>query len=322
VTVVVGIDEAGLGPVMGPLVVTATAFVLPESMTMPDLWEVLSPGVTRRPSTRGGVAVADSKLLYHGLRSPGGLARLERGVLAFLWAANATPCSLDELLSTCSVSGWSGRTACPWYHQAALELPVDVDVEGVVEAGIRIAEVMGARGVSLTRVDAEVVLAGELNQLLATSDSKAEVHLSVTARLLRRLSAAYPDDDLVLWVDRHGARKHYLGPLQEVFGEAWVWVGEESRELSSYRIEDGSHHIDITFAVGCEQRQLPVALASMVSKYLRELHLRLFNHYWQKHVPGIAPTAGYAVDGRRFYGEIKGSLGKLGIDPALVWRTR
>ena len=45
---------------------------------------------------------------------------------------------------------------------------------------------------------------------------------------------------------------------------------------------------------------MPVALASMISKYTREALMSRFNTWWQTHLPALAPTAGYYSDGVRF----------------------
>jgi hypothetical protein len=47
-----------------------------------------------------------------------------------------------------------------------------------------------------------------------------------------------------------------------------------------------------------------------------------FNRFWAKHVPGIQPTAGYPVDARRFYAEIRDTMVKLGLSADQVWRKR
>ena len=46
---------------------------------------------------------------------------------------------------------------------------------------------------------------------------------------------------------------------------------------------------------------MPAALASMTSKYLRELAMRAFNEFWCGRVHDLAPTAGYPRDARRFF---------------------
>jgi hypothetical protein len=65
-----------------------------------------------------------------------------------------------------------------------------------------------------------------------------------------------------------------------------------------------------------------VALASMVSKYVREILMLEFNAYWQNHVPGIEPTAGYPGDSHRFFAAIRPAIMKLGIPDSAVWRQR
>ena len=79
-TILAGIDEAGFGPVMGPLVVSAVVFGAGDQAGA-DLWALLAPAVAKKPAKRhAGVAVGDSKRIY----SPAtGLVHLERGVLGF-----------------------------------------------------------------------------------------------------------------------------------------------------------------------------------------------------------------------------------------------
>jgi hypothetical protein len=65
---------------------------------------------------------------------------------------------------------------------------------------------------------------------------------------------------------------------------------------------------------------LPVALGSMLSKYLRELHMILFNRYWCERRPDLKPTAGYSVDARRFLEDIAPLRRELGIEDQLLIR--
>jgi hypothetical protein len=67
---------------------------------------------------------------------------------------------------------------------------------------------------------------------------------------------------------------------------------------------------------------MPAALASMTSKYLRELAMRAFNDFWCGHVPDLAPTAGYPLDARRFRAAIQETQVALGIADRIVWRNR
>ena len=67
---------------------------------------------------------------------------------------------------------------------------------------------------------------------------------------------------------------------------------------------------------------LPAALASMASKYLRELAMRAFNDFWRRSVDGLRPTAGYPQDAKRFKAQIAAVQAELGIDDRLLWRER
>ena len=70
------------------------------------------------------------------------------------------------------------------------------------------------------------------------------------------------------------------------------------------------------------ERHLPTALASMTAKYLRELAMRPFNAFWQRHVPELRPTAGYNSDAKRFIAEIAAAKERLGIADHMLWRER
>ena len=67
---------------------------------------------------------------------------------------------------------------------------------------------------------------------------------------------------------------------------------------------------------------LPAALASMASKYLRELAMRALNAFWCREVPNLKPTAGYPQDAKRFKAEIAEKQTELGVEDRILWRVR
>src|SRR5262245_53442585 len=79
----VGIDEAGYGPNLGPLVMTAVVAEA-DGPGRPDLWADLSPTVCRAGEDPRRLWIDDSKRLY---RPADGLQRLEAASLAVLEAA-------------------------------------------------------------------------------------------------------------------------------------------------------------------------------------------------------------------------------------------
>lgn len=71
-----------------------------------------------------------------------------------------------------------------------------------------------------------------------------------------------------------------------------------------------------------ETRSFAVALASMISKYIREVFMHHFNSYWQEQIPGLRATAGYPRDGERFLREIEPARQRLGLTEAQLRRCR
>ena len=126
---------------------------------------------------------------------------------------------------------------------------------------------------------------------------------------------------------REGDHGVLRSPVRGDHGEALpreqqlVLVREEGAELSVYRVQAGPRQVEFRFQPKAE-RHLPTALASMAAKYLRELAMRPFNAFWQRHIPGLRHTAGYPGDSHRFFAEIRAVKEQLGIADGLLWRER
>jgi hypothetical protein len=319
--IVAGIDEAGLGPVLGPLVVTASAFEVAPSRAEEDFWRLWSPAVSRRPSRkRQSVAIGDSKKLYHR-RSRAGLEHIERAVLGMLAASDRHPASLRDLLEILSPGSTERLADYPWYAQADLSLPRCITPTNAGFSGNALAEAMDRSRAKLHAIRCEPLLVREYNQHAQATRNKSTVLFDLTCRLLSFLWGR-TRDVLRVFVDRQGGRQHYLPALQRVFSDGSFRVLEECETASRYSMEQGGKRMELHFLVGAEDRHLPVALASMTCKYLRELLMEVFNAFWLPHVPDLAPTAGYYTDGRRFYGEIQAAMQRLEIAPDLVYRCR
>ena len=102
----------------------------------------------------------------------------------------------------------------------------------------------------------------------------------------------------------------------------WAVPVAESAARSSYRVAGLGREVSLTFQPRADQSYFCVALASMVSKYLRELFMLEFNAFWRGHVPGLKPTAGYPGDAPRFLAAIREKTRELGIGEGAIWRKR
>ena len=298
----IGIDEAGYGPVLGPLVISSAAFDVPGDAADADLWEPLAPAVARtRRGAAGRILVADSKVLYSAKR---GLATLERSVLAFVAAGGSRPARFRELLTgLCEDDGSLSGEA--WWQDAPL--PVSADRADIPADAARIAEAPG--GVRFLGIHSQVVPAGPFNQLIGRHGNKSVLLFQQNMLLAERAMKSF-DGDLHFIADKHGGR-HYYGPLlaANFFGSVLRTL-HESPKTSSYEVALPGRTLRFDFIEKADKAHLPVALASMACKYVRELFMMCFNAYWCGRVDGLKPTAGYAVDSKRFIAAIRPLFGE------------
>lgn len=328
---VVGADEAGYGPNLGPLVVAVSAWRVPDRFLRDDWHELLRAGVSRaddapeRNSAAPRLAIGDSKRLYD---SSTGIGALELGVLGARLATGRESSDSPRLPHTW-LDCWSQLEADPagellhacWRTPEVAPLPVAELAERIKGAGDRFRRALADCGVELVGLRARGVFAAEFNQRLDSGANKAEILTQATLELVAETLRRAPGEGATVWCDRHGGRKQYLPSLQRQFPEPFIEIRGETAELSRYAWTDAGRRVGIEFRVGGEA-QLPVALASMTAKYLRELAMRAFNAYWQQAVPGLRPTAGYPVDARRFKQDIAIRQAELGVADDSIWRRK
>jgi len=318
VAIWIGTDEAGYGPNLGPLVIAATVWEVPDDTQPADAYDLLQAVVDRAAHRDGRLAIADSKSLY----KPGsGLANLEATVLACLLAAGHSVTSWRELWRVLVPRVDDDLNKTPWYAQFDHVAPVAVAASDVERAGERLTAGLQACGVRLLAIEAAAVFPARFNQLVAECDTKGGVLSRETVELVRRRIEPLDAAAVLVQCDKHGGRNRYGPLLQTVFPDYLVEVRCEGRAESAYRWGPADRRVEIRFTARGESF-LPAALASMTAKYLRELAMMAFNRFWANHLPGLRPTAGYPLDARRFLTQISGKQQELGISDGVLWRCR
>ena len=327
----IGIDEAGYGPNLGPLVMTAAPIAIPDDQMPVDLWQRLHKAVRRHTDDDDGrLLVADSKQVYSPAR---GLAPLEKSVLAalhtsFYWRHGlALALNLKSLLGLlCPVDLLDGQQtdlhAESWYH-GNTTLPLAADGSVLTAATESLREACADCGVFIGVCRSVVVCAPRFNDLTDSCDSKAAaLAYGLTLLLRESMANAHGDDAIDFLIDKHGGRNQYGAMLTQALAAGFVWGREEGAGRSYYEVEGLDRPVRITVQPRADLEHFSVALASMVSKYVREALMAEFNAFWQGHVAELEPTAGYPGDSSRFFEQIRPAMQTLGLCERQVWRRR
>jgi len=319
----IGTDEAGYAPNLGPLVISATVWEVPADCSDDRLYKLLKKVVCNSADRAGKkrVAWADSKALY----SPAvGLGVLERGVLAALALCAATPADWRTLWQALDPHLAGNLDALPWHIGFNSPLPLAAALEDLESLVPAVDAGMERAGVRLLAMYSRAVFPEQFNHLAESHGNKAEVLSRLTLELIAAAMARLPMNTgrqpVRIICDRHGGRCRYRPLVQRQFADELVQVCHESPSESAYAWGEGVNRVEIRFRVQGEE-YLPVAVASMASKYLREAAMLAFNRFWCARVPELRPTAGYPLDARRFKSEIEPAQRALGLDDRVVWRN-
>ena len=180
---VVGTDEAGYGPNLGPLVITATTWEIPSGIQPADMWRSFSSVLTDRWE-RGDdrLHVADSKSVYSSGKS---IRNLERGVLATLGSLGPVPRCVVDL--GCLLAGEEFRQ----HHidlclgsVPELELPISTDRDENKLASKRLMQLFDDSGIRLLKVESQILFAPDFNAAVTKVNSKGKVLSARTMQLV------------------------------------------------------------------------------------------------------------------------------------------
>ena len=328
-TLVIGIDEAGYGPNLGPLVIGGSIWKFNERPAIAATqFASLAKQVTADWQDGSGPPWGDSKKVFSRKRAGVSLEPLERGVLSAILTRNIPlPTKGEELLRLLDLSLPHDASCKCWYELPTTRLPQTTVAATCQQQAETVLGRCHQHGLRLVGLTCRWIFPEAFNASLDAGYNKSDILSQLSLNLAADLRKQQPEADAIIWCDRHGGRKRYAGVVSHCFGAARVEPIKETANRSNYLIHDNGHgkqlsrqpSTSISFSVGGES-QLPVAVASMTAKYVRELAMGAFNHFWTNQQSGLSPTAGYPVDARRWWQETTSRREQLCLADTALWR--
>jgi ribonuclease HIII len=205
--IILGTDEAGYGPNLGPLVVSMTA------------WEADTDDLSFlfEPLKKVGIPIADSKKLYHG----GSLTALETGVLVPMRSLKKSISSVVTDEEKIIILTEQFETVL---HQHQVNL-LDMQYRVVEPKEFnQLLDCFDSKGTLLSQVT-----------------------LCLIANILATFTHRCNSLPVLILCDKHGGRNHYLDLLTEFFPGEFIQTIRQSRESSIYRLAFGGQQLEFRF---------------------------------------------------------------------------
>jgi ribonuclease HII len=279
-TIRIGIDENGLGPRLGPLVVTAVVA------------RIEGDGHKRvhaRPRGALRDRLGDSKRLVGYGHSALGEA-WARAIATRM--GHREPSGPEELVHFLSLDGPAAlRAPCPKQH---VEQCWGIDGETFAAEPKLVAKVTGdlsrleSHGITVVRAACVVTCTRRLNEGIARGLTRFHLDLHAMERLaLDARSRA--EADVIATCGKVGGFDRYPAAFGPMNGRLHA-VAVEGRARSEYSVPGLGV---IAFVRDAEDRHLLVAMASLVGKWVRDLLMARIVRYHRANDPDLPDASGY-----------------------------
>ncbi len=276
---VIAIDENAYGPLIGPLLVTAVKIEAEG-----DPFEEL-----KLRDMKFSFRFSDSKKVFQRNRS--GYSAGEIAVHAVLQAFGLRPATFTELLKAVSPEALD-----EYIREGLGEKLGDVKLP-IWAKEIRdyyLQNQFDAMGIKPLFLRARVIFPPHFNRMIDDLDNKALLDLKLFISLLEELAES---GDVAL-LGKIGGTARY-GRFLEALGVRVKETRGEGKGRSSYLVVLDGREITLHFLLNADEIFLPVALASLLGKYIREIYMFLLSRALGK--DDLIPYAsGYRHDSKTY----------------------
>ena len=276
---VMGVDENGMGPRLGPLVATQLSLEIPRYARAALCERGLRLGLTDSKKTGGfsKMAFAESVAI--------GLVRAATGESAPLtsdaFLERVAPGVRAELGGRCP-----DRSTSEQCWGVDLCLPAFGGDPAFGDELIR--KLVGRSSLRIVNVQSQIACAGMLNAKLAAGKNKLDVDLELFEALIQSVHRRHGAPSLVVC--------GMIGGIRDYASRFSRFSTDDVRPLAGRRGQR-RYWIDslgeVRFEVNADARHLPVALASIVGKYVRELSMRRIGEFYRRFDPDLRFASGY-----------------------------
>ncbi len=313
-----GIDEAGYGPNLGPLVQSLVSLSGPDDMD--DLNQKMKSIVRRAGEKEDSrLLMDDSKKVYEGAH---GFARLEANVLALIAPELMLPCTLGEFLKKVTFDECRAELLREFWFDLTLSLPCEASFQRILLDSEQFHKNLKKNKITLGPLRSVITPTPRFNSLLDKWGNKSTILADGVISLLQAGRDLSSKEPLTVYIDKLGGRNYYAAMISSAFADGWVIAEREGPEICSYKIIGLNKDIRLIFQTRADGIHPVVGAASMLAKYLREIFMRQFNSWWRQHIPDLKPTAGYPADAARFMTHIRGKARSLGFADSSIWRRK
>lgn len=279
IMLVMGVDENGMGPRLGPLIATSLTLETPRY-------------------SRSALCARGLRLGLTDSKETGGFGRMgftESVALALLgYTGDApVPTSADELLGRVFPDIDARlRACCPDSSTAEQCWGVELSLPafgGDPHFGRELIDrLVGRTRLRIVDVRSRVACAGILNAELRAGRNKLEVDLALFEDMIESVHRQH-GEPLLAVCGMIGGIRDYASRFTR-FETERVASLEGRRGQRRYAVEGLG---EIRFEIDADARHLPVALASIVGKYLREVCMRRIGEFYRRGNPGLKLASGY-----------------------------
>jgi ribonuclease HII len=206
-------------------------------------------------------------------------------------ASGAAPSNVDDLLHALLLDAPPElRARCPdGSRPQCWSVPISLPCfGGDVAEGRRALQTLARRGIHVRRAKSAVACTRLLNDRLALGQSRVELDLELMERLVLDARRTLSCEVLAI-CGMVGGIRNYVDKLRHIPRASVV----ARRARGGAQVLDVAEVGQVRFEIDADQNHFPVALASMIGKYLRELWMLRHNRFYQASDASLVDVSGY-----------------------------